>query len=664
METDDTDNESLHSNGCYPHDSRDFRRHNVHRRHSLKRIMASTEQETVPSNATSGEFGKSLEDSLSSDVLREIIVNTRTTNNNVLHQSNNDRNTSASLEDSHIHGSHTHLPHRHHHHHHHQVPQIRRRHSDNELTLSSSYLRDSTITDISPCTLKNQKENISNSNAYYRAALVNQGANTMKKQPSSHKCPSNSFGVAETLSSSISEERECNSRDCCSSSTLFRYPTPLHLVSYENHLSRISMYDDDDDEYGFYDAYEDLPLPLLRGGQNTTTSSGIRMFSSVTSLPSGLYVDDILLASQETSHQAMPTPRELQQQQQITSVNDTMIQQSSNKRDSDEVADVDCYPLKSSNHHNNSLSIVSASPPTVNDTNTHKNTTISTTTMITGVNSIGISTNNITVTTSSYQSHQHDDDDNDSNNNHDNSDSNSIGQHVICIMDNHKASLFCRSFSECHNNIIINIPVYIGLYGLRIIQEPYCRLYSIIEYKVKVIVNHQEYNVWKRYDDFIKLATSCQRLSDYYSTHSSVKSQKRRITSERSTSSSSSSNKQSNGTKSTWFPSCLCPSTDMTMVSSSTSLYADEAAKLGNNNSSSLSNATNSSNNSITNDDDINLQETLAMWKKVEQHRPYWFFQPTHLTRFACEESKLLENFLQHLIFEVPNMQLICEFIM
>jgi hypothetical protein len=55
------------------------------------------------------------------------------------------------------------------------------------------------------------------------------------------------------------------------------------------------------------------------------------------------------------------------------------------------------------------------------------------------------------------------------------------------------------------------------------------------------------------------------------------------------------------------------------------------------------------------------LQESLATWRKIQEHRP-WLLRDLSV-QFLREETQLLEVFLSSLLFEVPTVDLLLEFV-
>lgn len=56
------------------------------------------------------------------------------------------------------------------------------------------------------------------------------------------------------------------------------------------------------------------------------------------------------------------------------------------------------------------------------------------------------------------------------------------------------------------------------------------------------------------------------------------------------------------------------------------------------------------------------LQQTVDAWKLVERNRP-WFVKPNNV-QYLLSESALLENFMKQLLFEIPCVQTLLEFVL
>jgi hypothetical protein len=398
----------------------------------------------------------------------------------------------------------------------------------------------------------------------------------------------------------------------------------FHLQSYDNHWSRISMQDsqDDDDEYGHYNTHDDDHTEGFRAVPHPLSSSLISLSSS-----SGVYLEDDededdrqhpygnnhRNINNHYHHQdvgggvAVATDRRAPRTTTVTAGNGVAT------------AAADCGGAQQP------LSSATATTPTA--TTRMPSVTTSGDTVLTTKAMYDL--DDVVADLQCYR------DLTDANN--EDSD-----LHISCVIENRKAQLFCRSFAEQHSNeVVVNTPVCMGVCGLRIIQEPYCRLYSVVEYKIKVIINHQSYFVWKRYEDFVRFSVSCKRMIYFYNhQHQSLCSDTSSSTSSSSATAAVTANWTLSKDISSMSVRCCAPA----VYSTSFSHYYHNQHQLQ--------------------QQHCHLRGTLGAWKAVEAHRPWWWFQPTSWTKFAQEESVLLEDFLKNLLFEVPNMQLISELIM
>lgn len=144
---------------------------------------------------------------------------------------------------------------------------------------------------------------------------------------------------------------------------------------------------------------------------------------------------------------------------------------------------------------------------------------------------------------------------------------------VICLYEDDKPTLTCRSFETVELNE--KVMVFVAMSGIRIIEENYN---EIPEYKLKIMIDQQEFIAWKRFQDFSSLGEACR----IHMKNSRSKSK-------------------------------------------------------------------------------CSLKETVIAWKQVLNHRPWWV-RPTSV-KFLVEELALLENFMQKLLFEIPCIEMLVEFV-
>jgi hypothetical protein len=156
-----------------------------------------------------------------------------------------------------------------------------------------------------------------------------------------------------------------------------------------------------------------------------------------------------------------------------------------------------------------------------------------------------------------------------------NSNNNTGDSSVICLIEDSKAPLVCRSFDT-------RTTVCLSLGGLRIIHRHH--FLEEAEYKITLKINNKVYTSWKTYEEFRCLGQACMAYYQHRSTQQ--------------------------------LHEMMTTSTLMT--------------------------------------------QTIDAWKIVENHRPWWF-KPSGL-KYFLEESMLLETFMKHLLFEVPCIQMILEF--
>lgn len=138
---------------------------------------------------------------------------------------------------------------------------------------------------------------------------------------------------------------------------------------------------------------------------------------------------------------------------------------------------------------------------------------------------------------------------------------------VICLIEDSKAPLVCRSFDS--------VSVSIALGGLRIVQSSYS---EVAEFKVKLNVDGREYVTWRRYADFQTLGQACAEFSKKHHARHNI------------------------------------------------------------------------------------LRNTVLAWREVEKHRPWWV-SPTNI-QHLLHESTLIEAFMKNLLYEIPCVQMLLEFVL
>jgi len=138
---------------------------------------------------------------------------------------------------------------------------------------------------------------------------------------------------------------------------------------------------------------------------------------------------------------------------------------------------------------------------------------------------------------------------------------------VICLIEDSKAPLVCRSFDS--------VSVSVALGGLRIVQSNYS---EVAEFKVKLNVDGREFVTWRRFNDFQTLGRACAEFSKKQQSRQNM------------------------------------------------------------------------------------LQNTVLAWQEVEKHRPWWV-SPTNI-QHLLQESVLIEAFMKNLLYEIPCVQMLLEFVL
>lgn len=175
---------------------------------------------------------------------------------------------------------------------------------------------------------------------------------------------------------------------------------------------------------------------------------------------------------------------------------------------------------------------------------------------------------------------------------------------VICQYEDDKPTLTCRSFETIELNT--KLTVFIALSGIRILHEGDWNLTEIPEYKLRVTIDGQEFLSWKRFEDFQALGEACsQYMKD-----------KR-------------GGGGSGGGLGGWM--------------------------------GGVGGAGRERRGGRGKDKKYSLTNTVSAWKDVLRHRPFW--AKTSSLKFLTEEQQLLENFMKNLLFEIPSIELLVEFL-
>lgn len=188
---------------------------------------------------------------------------------------------------------------------------------------------------------------------------------------------------------------------------------------------------------------------------------------------------------------------------------------------------------------------------------------------------------------------------------------------ISYVFEDHKTSLTCRCFpseqsSQSHTSTVPSsssssaghVDVCLAIAGIRIVHDVQYPSMDIAEYKIQLHINGEVYSTWKRYEDFQLVAEACHEYMQQQVKYlQQMKQQRRRQ-----------------------------------------QFYALDNVKHA---------------LPVIHE----LYETLDAWKDVVKHRPYWF-KPTNYVQFIQEESELLQEFMKNLLFEIPNVRMLLEFIL
>jgi len=183
---------------------------------------------------------------------------------------------------------------------------------------------------------------------------------------------------------------------------------------------------------------------------------------------------------------------------------------------------------------------------------------------------------------------------------------------ILCVLEDRHAPISCRSFENIRQSYSC-IPVYIAMTGIRIIHDPDA-IREIPEYQIKLTIDGEVYLSWKRFEEFRSLGNAC---TEYMKVQKKLfKLQQQQQQAQQRHSNKRTANGKVHHQHHGHIKSFHC------------------------------------------------LEQTVAAWQEVLQHRPWWRIQPFYHDLFSLkQESIRLENFLKHLLFEIPNISMLLEFI-
>lgn len=223
---------------------------------------------------------------------------------------------------------------------------------------------------------------------------------------------------------------------------------------------------------------------------------------------------------------------------------------------------------------------------------------------------------------------------------------------ILCVLEDPAAEISCRSFEDLNQSHHC-IPVYIVLPAFRIVHD-HDTIRDYPEYQIQLTIDKQKYTRWKRFDDFRSLGDACTAYYHYLQTREHSEKKKRR-------------------TRNAFY----FGSQDMFRYFDDQEAAEEEAVEaveaeeartrkiIAASETSSKKTGKKDRKKESTEERVVitsqSLQQTVKAWQEVLIYRPWWRIQPYDLYALKAESIRL-ENFLKHVLFEIPNMAMLLEF--
>lgn len=226
---------------------------------------------------------------------------------------------------------------------------------------------------------------------------------------------------------------------------------------------------------------------------------------------------------------------------------------------------------------------------------------------------------------------------------------------ILCVLEDPGAVISCRSFEDIHHSHRC-IPVYITLPAIRIVHD-HDSIRDIPEYQVQLTIDGKEYTRWKRFEDFRSIGDACTAYQKYLQKRE-FRQQKRQMRQKFYFGSHDFFRYFDSGNSDCDEEEAVARkmdeewTTSAGMSSKSSKVPSTSAKKTGNGQKDSGEERVFTSQS---------LQNTVDAWQEVLKHRPWWRIQPYDLYSLKAESIRL-ENFLKHVLFEIPNMAMLLEF--
>jgi hypothetical protein len=223
---------------------------------------------------------------------------------------------------------------------------------------------------------------------------------------------------------------------------------------------------------------------------------------------------------------------------------------------------------------------------------------------------------------------------------------------ILCVLEDPGAVISCRSFEDMHHSHRC-IPVYIALPAIRIVHD-HDSIRDIPEYQVQLTIDGTEYTRWKRFEDFRSLGDACTAYQKYLQKRESHH-QKRYIRQNFYFGSHDFFRYFDGNGSEEELPECKMDqnwATNAGVSSKSSPSTGTSSKKTGSGKKDPLEERVFNSQS---------LQNTVEAWQEVLKHRPWWRIQPYDLYSLKTESMRL-ENFLKHVLFDIPNMAMLLEF--